>query len=451
MSFLFLTLKFVALKKLELIKMLTLPKIKEHLKRICPEFETRKFLLAVSGGADSMVLANLVADANLTFEIAHVNYHLRAEDSNRDQKIVEDFCKRHQVPFHLYDVSEKDHYPENSIELWARNLRYQFFFKTLKDENLDFIVMAHHLNDQLETFLINLSRASGISGLSGIPENENRILRPLLHFTKQEIYDFAKESKIKFGEDYTNHEEHYLRNRIRHHITPQLEKTNERFWANFDQSLKHLSAANRFIKSQIQTIFEDLTLKKNDQLLVLNKSKLAKESDLVRYQILKSLGFTNVLENRKIFKAENGSVFKGQSFILTIGRDELIFDADESPISEPEEIQLPIDKKITFPQIMLISEKDEPNWNHQWAINLSKVKFPLKLRKPRVGEFFYPAGMNGKKLISKFFRDERIPIFARNDAWVFSDAEDHVLGILGYRQDARFKAEKNDQKIYLYL
>jgi len=195
---------------------------KENLEVLGEDIFSKKFLLAVSGGADSMVLSHLFRffdssqnGKGLEFQVAHVNYHFRGEDSNLDQKIVEDFCKKNDIKFHLKDVSEEEKTQMKSLQNWARELRYDFFFKILEQENLDYIVTAHHLNDELETFFINLSRGSGIKGLSGIPKNENSILRPLLKFTKAEIYAFAEENHIDFREDKSNEKNDYLRNKIR--------------------------------------------------------------------------------------------------------------------------------------------------------------------------------------------------------------------------------------------
>ena len=170
--------------------------LKNQLQNLVTAPETSNYLLAVSGGADSMVLAYIFNDLGLQFQIAHINYKLRSEDSDLDQKVVQDFCENNNIKFHLYEVSEKDNKPENSIQLWARELRYAFFNEIREKENLDFLVTAHHLNDQLETFIINLSKAAGINGLAGIPANENSILRPLLSFTKKNIYKFAQKNNF---------------------------------------------------------------------------------------------------------------------------------------------------------------------------------------------------------------------------------------------------------------
>ena len=162
--------------------MLNILKFQNVLEQLLSQSQQKTYLLAVSGGVDSMVLADLFQVSGFNFHMAHINYHLRNEDSNLDQKLVSDFCQKHKIPFHLYEVSENDNQPENSIQNWARELRYRFFREIQEKENLEFLVTAHHLNDQLETFIINLSKASGIRGLSGIPANENGIVRPLLDF-----------------------------------------------------------------------------------------------------------------------------------------------------------------------------------------------------------------------------------------------------------------------------
>ena len=216
----------------------------ENLENLGENISTKKFLLAVSGGADSMVLSHLFRISSFEFQIAHVNYHFRGEDSNLDQKVVENFCSENQIKIHLKSISEEEKSNMKSLQNWAREIRYDFFFKILEEENLDYIVTAHHLNDELETYIINLSRGSGIKGLSGIPKNENRILRPLLKFTKNEIYAFAKENSIDFREDKSNEKDDYLRNKIRNQLTPKIVEIFPNFLEQFGESLSYLSSVN---------------------------------------------------------------------------------------------------------------------------------------------------------------------------------------------------------------
>ncbi|WP_346983296.1 tRNA lysidine(34) synthetase TilS [Chryseobacterium sp. POE27] len=226
--------------------MLKASDFKNQLENLVRYSAMKTYLLAVSGGVDSMVLAHCFNDLRLQFQVAHINYKLRGKDSDLDQKVVQDFCKKNNIKFHLYEVSGKDKKPENSIQLWARELRYHFFSQIQEKENLDFLVTAHHLNDQLETFIINLSKAAGINGLSGIPANENNILRPLLPYTKEEIYTFAKENHIEYREDLSNQKNDYLRNKIRHEIVPKLLETNDHFLENFKKKLIVFKPDKRF-------------------------------------------------------------------------------------------------------------------------------------------------------------------------------------------------------------
>lgn len=298
-----------------------------NFKKILMELEenisSEKFLLAVSGGADSMVLASLFKICNLNFEIAHVNYHFRDEDSNLDQKIVEDFCKKNNIKFHLKDVSEEEKSKMKSLQNWARELRYDFFFKILEEENLDFIVTAHHLNDELETFIINLSRGSGIKGLSGIPKNENRILRPLLHFSKSEIYAFAKENNIDFREDKSNQKDDYLRNKIRNHIVPKMVEVFPNFLAQFGESLGYLHNVNQYFQEEIQKTFEEIFMNGNESEFTLNKEILLQKHETIIIEIIRKLGFTGI-EIEKIISAENGKFFRSSTHEITIKRKEIL-------------------------------------------------------------------------------------------------------------------------------
>ena len=238
--------------------MLDFNNFKKILMTLGEDIPSKKFLLAVSGGADSAVLSHLFRVSDFEFQIAHVNYHFRGEDSNLDQKVVEDFCKKNNIIFHLKDVSEEEKSQMKSLQNWAREIRYNFFFNLLEKENLDFIVTAHHLNDELETFIINLSRGSGIKGLSGIPKNENRILRPFLTFSKSEIYAFAEENNIDFREDKSNQKDDYLRNKIRNQIVPKMVEVFPNFLEQFSESLGYLDTVNQFFQEEIQKTFEEI-------------------------------------------------------------------------------------------------------------------------------------------------------------------------------------------------
>jgi len=284
---------------------------------------SKKFLLAVSGGADSAVLSHVFRVSGFEFQIAHVNYHFRGEDSNLDQKIVQDFCKKNNIKFHLKDISEEEKTEMKSLQNWAREIRYNFFFNLLKKENLDFIVTAHHLNDELETFIINLSRGSGIKGLSGIPKNENRILRPLLKFTKAEIYAFAEENNIDFREDKSNKKNDYLRNKIRNQLTPKILEIFPQFLEQFGESLSYLSSVNDFYQNEIEKTFQEILMDENEEGFTLNKEILFRKPKVLIIEIIRKLGFTGI-EIEKIMNAENGKFFRSNTYEISIKRKEIV-------------------------------------------------------------------------------------------------------------------------------
>ena len=302
--------------------MLDFNNFKKILMTLGEDIPSKKFLLAVSGGADSAVLSHLFRVSGFEFQIAHVNYHFRGEDSNLDQKIVQDFCKKNNIIFHLKDVSEEEKSQMKSLQNWAREIRYNFFFKLLEKENLDFIVTAHHLNDELETFIINLSRGSGIKGLSGIPKNENRILRPFLTFSKSEIYAFAEENNIDFREDKSNQKDDYLRNKIRNQIVPKMVEVFPNFLEHFGESIGYLATVNQFFQEEIQKTFDEIFIDGNESDFTLNKEILFQKPKIIIIEIIRKLGFTGI-EIEKIMSAENGKFFRSSTHEITIKRKEI--------------------------------------------------------------------------------------------------------------------------------
>lgn len=302
--------------------MLTEKDFSHALHQLIPNPQQQHYLLAVSGGADSMVLLTLFQHLALRFEVAHVNYKLRGNDSDADQQLVQEFCKNHQIKCHLYEVSEKDGQPQKSIQNWARNLRYDFFRKIQQKEKIDFVVTAHHLNDQLETFLINLSRGTGIKGLIGIPADENQMLRPLLSFSKAEIYAFAAVNNIHFREDLSNYKNDYLRNRIRNNTVPELLKISPDFLKHFGETVMHLKQTNRFIEHTVMATLAELQIAEVQNGFIIDRQQLLKKDTFLVTEIIRRLGFTSD-EIAKVIHAENGKFFRSKTFELTISRNEI--------------------------------------------------------------------------------------------------------------------------------
>lgn len=413
---------------------------------LSPNFENQRFLLAVSGGADSMVLAALFNRLQLNFGIAHVNYKLRAEDSDADQLLVEKFAQENAIPLYIYEVSPQDNPPKHSVQLWARNLRYAFFQKIQNEENWPVLVTAHHLNDQLETFIINLSRGSGLAGLSGIPNDKN-LLRPLLSYTKKEIYDFAEKHGVPFREDVSNQKTDYLRNKIRHQVVPELLKINPSFLENFQNSIGFLSETKQFLDRSTDDFLDKICTRKSDG-VVLDKAEISNAFPILRFEVLRRFGFKNSVENEKILSATTGAVFYSEKYQLLVNRNELIFKENNLDDSfDNEEILIPDRGSQINLSNFLSVELSSPN---HWIFDHDLLHFPLKLRHKKSGDSFFPIGMKGKKKVSKFYKDEKISNFAKPKIFLLVDADDQILGVIPYRQDRRFAEHdktKNTLKI----
>ncbi len=431
--------------------MLSILKFQNVLEQLQAQSQQKTYLLAVSGGVDSMVLATLFQLSGLRFHVAHLNYHLRGDDSDRDQQLVSDFCAQHQIPFHLYEVSEKDEKPQNSVQNWARELRYRFFRNIQKQENLEYLVTAHHLNDQLETFMINLSKASGIKGLSGIPINENNIIRPLLTISKDEIYEFAKENQVEYREDVSNQKTDYLRNKIRHNVVPELEKINDNFLQNFAKSMEILNQTKNVLNDLINEKINRFKSDFETGQTIINKQEFSQESALVRFEILKYFGFNDEKEMEKIFTAQTGSLFYNSDYQLVVNRNELII-AKKSEVINENLVEIALE--ITGNEILIpknIKNEIREFGNCHWKIDQNKIKLPLKLRKKREGDIFFPIGMIGKKKVSKFFKDEKLSILAKQKIWILCDANEQIIGVLPFRQDGRFATEVVEKTLFLLI
>lgn len=402
-----------------------------------------KFLIAVSGGADSMVLLSLMRDffsqkRCSAISVAHINYHLRGEDSNLDQKLVTDFCQEYDIPHFVYEVSCVDNKPnEGSIQLWARDLRYAFFREVMQNNNIDYLLTAHHRDDQLETFLINLSRGAGLAGLCGIPKYKNSIFRPMLGFTKQEIYQYAHENKIPFREDKSNKKNDYLRNKIRNTISPLLKDLSPHFLDNFQKSIDYINDCKSFINSELKFFFERNSEMK-DNFVFIDKNALKKQNTYLIYEILKTFSFENSTEIDKILHAEVGNIFHSKEYQLLVDRQKYIISKKEHYSQEKNQDNIPLTiEKSSVENNTIILEGYHLQEAKIWFLDGDKINFPLKLRPKKEGEYFFPTGMQGKKKVSKFIKDEKISLLEKNKNIVLEDAIGTILGIVPFRQDRR--------------
>ncbi|HTO35584.1 MAG TPA: tRNA lysidine(34) synthetase TilS, partial [Flavobacterium sp.] len=227
-----------------------LQQFQNHLNQNFPFLKEKKLLLAVSGGLDSMVLADLFFKSNLKFSVAHCNFQLRKKESDEDEWFVKDFCQSHDIEgfYQKFDTQKFAEDTKLSIQLAARKLRYDWFNELLKKEGFDFVLTAHHLDDDIETFLINFVRGTGLEGLTGIPQQHEKVLRPLLIFARSEIENYAQENKVSWREDRSNVSDKYMRNKIRQQVVPILKDLNPGFLQSFQNTQKHLKQSQSLVE-----------------------------------------------------------------------------------------------------------------------------------------------------------------------------------------------------------
>ncbi len=423
-----------------------------------------KILLTVSGGMDSMVMAKLFAKAGFDFGIAHCNFKLRGAESDGDAEFVQKFAHELNVPYFEKEFETQLFAAEHqlSIQQAARELRYSWFEQLIGETDFDFYATAHHFDDQIETFFINLFRGTGVSGLRGILPKNGRCVRPLLFASRMEIEDYAKLHSVVFREDSSNIKDDYLRNRIRHHVPPALERTKPDFRTGFGLTFDNLAQTEAFVKNQMETIAENL-ISEEDGYWKIDLKLLQNQQPLpfILFELLKpfNFNFENVLMMVEAFGKTPGKSFLSHSHKALLDRDYLlIFDLkneDTSPeiflVSEnDEEVLEPVEliiKKIVFSNEYAMDKR-----KNVAQLDLDKLKFPLQIRKPVTGDYFYPLGLGGRKKLSDFFTDEKFTAIQKLNTWLLL-SEGEIAWVIGHRPDDRFKITpdtKSMMKISFY-
>lgn len=422
-----------------------------HIKDAFPFVYQKKLLIAVSGGVDSVVLTHLCRGEGLSFDLAHCNFQLRGEASDGDELFVRELASRLQVQIWVRRFEPAKEVAEGrSIQLVARDLRYRWFDELAAAQGYDYVLTAHHLNDDAETFFINLLRGTGIDGLAGIPAQNENILRPLLHFSGKEIRSYALDNDIQWREDQSNTKDDYLRNRIRHHFVPLFEKENPDFLTSFLLTRNHLQDTVQLLQDYTRRLQEEITFFKESSLYIdIEKLKAQPHPKAVLYQLLKNYGFTAWEDIMHLPDAQPGKLITSEKYRLLKDRAYLIVREKESPediieytISENENL-------ITFPKGRLLCEKVIKVTQKDKSIAYlasEKLRFPLVLRRWTAGDVFKPFGMKGHKKVSDFLTGAKLSLFEKENTWVLLSG-DTVVWVLGQRIHDDFKVEKDTKEI----
>lgn len=404
-----------------------------------------KFFIAVSGGIDSMVLVHLFQQIGYPFAMLHCNFQLREKESDEDMKFVMNYGDKFLIPWSVGHFDTKAYAKEMkvSIQIAARELRYDWFQEQLERQDFDYILTAHHLDDNLETFLINLSRGTGLDGLTGIPAQNDKIIRPLLPFSREEIQNYAKENDIKWREDSSNESDKYLRNKIRHNLVPILKEINPIFLDSFQKTQNYLKQAQSIVNDGEDIIYQEVATEKQEGTIHFDLKKLLQMPNYgaYLYQWLKQFEFTAWDDIYALANAQSGKQVFSEHYVLLKNRDFLILSAR---IDEQENDFFYIEKnqkEVNFPlNISFCNVNDILIANSNCIfVDEEKLIFPLIIRKWEIGDYFYPSGMKGKKKVSKYFKDEKMSLIEKLNQWVLC-SEKQIVWVIGRRQDERFKA-----------
>ncbi|MDR5590695.1 tRNA lysidine(34) synthetase TilS [Christiangramia sp. SM2212] len=412
-----------------------------------------KLLVAVSGGVDSVVLAHLCHSAKLDFAIAHCNFNLRAEESDGDEKFVVDLADSFEVEV-FTESFDTIAYAENhgiSVQMAARDLRYEWFSELSSSIQFDYTLTAHHANDNLETFLINLIRGTGPEGLTGIKKERNEIVRPLLPYTRSEIENFARKKNYKWREDSSNSLDKYMRNKIRHQIVPVMEELNPQLLDSFAKTQAHLQESMDLVEDYISLLYPKLVQKDSYgysiDIVFLKKVPNQKQ---ILYQLLKSFGFTEWNDVYDLMEAQTGKMVLSDTHRLIKDREKLLLTEHNDKTSKKEYKLGKEEELVMIPEMgtFHISEVEKIDQVSKTCIYVPerKLQFPLTIRKWKKGDFFHPFGMKGKKKLSDFFKDEKFSLPEKEHTWILCSGED-IVWIINHRADNRFAVEKSDSRI----
>lgn len=432
-------------------------RFKKHIADNFPFLEGKKLLITISGGLDSVVLTHLLVTLNSSkISLAHCNFQLREKESDLDEHFVVSLSRKLNLEIFKTTFNTKEYSEENklSTQIAARELRYNWFEELVKNEGFDFVLTAHHADDNLETFLINLTRGTGLDGLTGIPAINKNIVRPLLVFSREEIKQFALENNIDWREDASNEATKYVRNKIRHQIIPKLKELNTGLLASFEKTSLFLQESQQIIEDRIENIKDKIVSIDNLSALEVTKIDVKKIKQLSNpkaylYQLLKAYNFTEWNDIENLLFAQSGKQVFSKTHRLLKNRDFLLVTeisaSEENEVFYIDENQL----EITIPIQLKLEKvyKETETKNNIIFVDKDLLKFPLIVRKWQNGDYLYPSGMKGKKKLSKFFKDEKYSLIEKENTWLLCSAENEIIWVLSKRQDNRFLTTTNTQNI----
>ncbi|GGZ92611.1 tRNA lysidine(34) synthetase TilS [Algibacter mikhailovii] len=431
-----------------------LKQFKNHIENHLSFLKQGKLLIAISGGIDSVVLTHLCYQLDLNVALAHCNFKLRDLESEADEDFVLELADSLELEAFVqgFDTMEYAELNKCSIQMAARELRYSWFSELSAELGFDYVLTAHHADDNLETVLINFTRGTGLDGLTGIPMVNDIFVRPLLPFSSSDIETFAKEQHIKWREDSSNKSVKYLRNKLRHDVIPILKEINPSLLQSFKSTVDHLEATADIVEESTNAVLKRAIETMDDDKIVFKISEFKKVNNpkAYLYEVFKPYGFTEWNDVLKLLDAETGKQVYSPTHRLIKNRAHLLLS------------EISLETNAVFSVLDLNYEKqvqtsfgtlffDEADAILATSSNLifvdhDKLEFPLTIRKYAPGDVFYPLGMTGKKKISKYFKDEKLSLLEKENTWLLLSGND-IVWVLNRRADNRFRVTEHTKRI----
>ena len=428
-------------------------KLTAHINTNVPFLKDKKLLIAISGGLDSVVLYHLLATLNFDISLAHCNFNLRGKESDLDEEFVKKLSQKtsNQIFIKLFDTEKYSKDNKLSTQIAARELRYTWFQELVEKHNFDYILTAHHADDNLETFLINLTRGTGLEGFTGIPKINGNIVRPLLPFSREEILKYAKENNIEWREDASNASTKYTRNKLRHQVIPVLKEINPSLLSSFEKTLENLQESQQILEDRIEEVSSEI-IETKEAITKINIDKIQQLSNpkAYLYQLLKNHSFTEWNDVYDLLSAQSGKQVFSKTHRLLKDRDFLILSRKTAVNLDKVESSFVINKdelEITNPIHLTFETVKQKSTENKQTIYVDKdlLKYPLLVRKWQNGEYLYPTKMQGKKKLSKFFKDDKFSLLEKENTWLLCNANNEIIWVINHRQDRRFSTKPSTQ------
>ena len=401
-----------------------------------------RVIVALSGGADSVTLLCVLQALGYRCEAAHCNFHLRGAESDRDEAFVRDLCHERNVNLHLthFDTQEEATRRHISIEMAARDLRYRWFEGIRRESEAHAIAVAHHSDDSLETFLINLLRGTGINGLQGIKPRNGYIIRPLLCANRQEITDYLTDIGQSFVTDSTNLEDEYLRNKIRLHLLPLMQQINPAAKENILKTAAHLTDASLLYRQAVDEGRRRI-LRNGGQAIDICSLLQEPAPSTLLFEILHPLGFNESQTDaicRSLTDGQPGKRFETGDWQVVRDRECLLIERREETAPPCLDMQT-TDYTPGF---------DIPRDRHTACLDADKLEYPLTLRLWQKGDTFVPFGMTGRKKVSDYLTDRKVPLSRKERQWVLCSGND-IAWLVGERSDNRFRIDSSTRRVII--